>query len=54
MPTLFVCLLDCSGDGRLSAYDLRKNVLVGKSDELDDELLSVTVIKVRIIFCSLL
>ncbi|KAJ0411197.1 hypothetical protein ATCC90586_008913 [Pythium insidiosum] len=32
-------------DGRLSAYDLRKNVLAGKSDELDDELLSVSVIK---------
>ncbi|KAJ8523760.1 hypothetical protein ON010_g17358 [Phytophthora cinnamomi] len=38
-------LLATSGDGRLSAYDLRKNVLAGKSDELDDELLSVAVIK---------
>ncbi|CEG35343.1 transducin family protein wd-40 repeat family protein [Plasmopara halstedii] len=38
-------LLATSGDGRLSAYNLRKNALVGKSDELDDELLSVTVIK---------
>ncbi|RLN46652.1 hypothetical protein BBJ28_00009280, partial [Nothophytophthora sp. Chile5] len=38
-------LLATSGDGRLSAYDLRKNVLAGKSDELDDELLSVSVIK---------
>ncbi|KAF1791537.1 WD40-repeat-containing domain [Phytophthora cactorum] len=34
-------LLATSGDGRLSAYDLRKNALAGKSDELDDELLSV-------------
>ncbi|KAF1318667.1 Transducin family protein wd-40 repeat family protein, partial [Globisporangium splendens] len=38
-------LLATSGDGRLSVYDLRKNVLAGKSDELDDELLSVSVIK---------
>ncbi|CAI5700627.1 unnamed protein product [Peronospora effusa] len=38
-------LLATSGDGRLTAYDLRKNVLAGKSDELDDELLSVAVIK---------
>uniref|UniRef100_K3WEM9 Uncharacterized protein n=1 Tax=Globisporangium ultimum (strain ATCC 200006 / CBS 805.95 / DAOM BR144) TaxID=431595 RepID=K3WEM9_GLOUD len=38
-------LLATSGDGRLSVYDLRKNVLTGKSDELDDELLSVSVIK---------
>ncbi|TDH65833.1 hypothetical protein CCR75_002055 [Bremia lactucae] len=38
-------LLATSGDGRLSAYDLRKNALVGKSDELDDELLSIAVIK---------
>ncbi|GLD97506.1 hypothetical protein PINS_up006196 [Pythium insidiosum] len=38
-------LLATGGDGRLSAYDLRKNVLAGKSDELDDELLSVSVIK---------
>ncbi|TYZ57351.1 hypothetical protein PybrP1_010556 [[Pythium] brassicae (nom. inval.)] len=38
-------LLATSGDGRLSVYDLRKNVLAGKSDELDDELLSVAVIK---------
>lgn len=38
-------LLATSGDGRLTAYDLRKNALAGKSDELDDELLSVAVIK---------
>lgn len=38
-------LLATSGDGRLSVYDLRKNVLAGKSDELEDELLSVSVIK---------
>lgn len=38
-------LLATGGDGRLSAYDLRKNTLVGKSDELDDELLSIAVIK---------
>lgn len=39
------CCSRYSGDGRLSVYDLRKNVLAGKSDELDDELLSVSVIK---------
>ena len=38
-------LLATSGDGRLTVYDLRKNVLAGKSDDLDDELLSVAVIK---------
>jgi WD repeat-containing protein 55 len=38
-------LLATGGDGRLSAYDLRKNVLAGKSDELEDELLSVIVLK---------
>jgi WD40 repeat protein len=38
-------LVATGGDGRLSVYDLRKNVLAGKSDELDDELLSVSVIK---------
>lgn len=38
-------LLATGGDGRLSAYDLRKNILAGKSDELEDELLSVAVIK---------
>ncbi len=36
-----------SGDGRLSVYDLRKSILVGQSDELDDELLSISVIKVK-------
>ncbi|DBA01043.1 TPA: hypothetical protein N0F65_002653 [Lagenidium giganteum] len=38
-------LIATGGDGRLSAYDLRKMALEGKSDELDDELLSVSVIK---------
>ncbi|KAI9907598.1 hypothetical protein PsorP6_002909 [Peronosclerospora sorghi] len=38
-------LLAMCGDGRLSAYDLGKNVLAGKSDELDDKLLSVSGIK---------
>nr|CCA14958.1 conserved hypothetical protein [Albugo laibachii Nc14] len=38
-------ILATSGDGRLSAYDLRKHTLAGKSDELEDELLSVCIIK---------
>ncbi len=39
-------LLSTGGDGRLSVLDLRKNTLQGISDELDDELLSASVIKV--------
>ncbi|RHY83508.1 hypothetical protein DYB35_001344 [Aphanomyces astaci] len=38
-------LLVTGGDGRLSVYDLKKNKFVQKSDELDDELLSVQIIK---------
>ncbi|KAH9098191.1 hypothetical protein LEN26_016628 [Aphanomyces euteiches] len=38
-------LLVTGGDGRLSVYDLKKNKFVQKSDELDDELLSVKIIK---------
>ncbi|KAI9920477.1 hypothetical protein PsorP6_015605 [Peronosclerospora sorghi] len=45
--------LATSRDGRLSAYDVRKNVLAGKSDELDDDVLSVAVIKIgRNIVCG--
>ncbi|KDO29054.1 hypothetical protein SPRG_06109 [Saprolegnia parasitica CBS 223.65] len=38
-------LLATGGDGRLSVYDLKKNAFVRKSDELDDELLSVRIVK---------
>ncbi|CAM9781333.1 unnamed protein product, partial [Phaeothamnion confervicola] len=38
-------MLATSGDGTLSAYDLRKQKLWGRSDEQEDELLSVQIIK---------
>ena len=38
-------LLCTSGDGILSVYDLRKKQLLQQSDQLDEELLSVSVMK---------
>ena len=36
-----------SGDGTLAVYDPRYNKAVAVSDQLEDELLSVAVVKVR-------
>ena len=36
-----------SGDGTLCAYNLKKGKLILRSDQLEDELLSVEIIKVR-------
>ena len=35
-----------SGDGFLSVYDIRKGVLEAMSDCMDDELLSIAIVKV--------
>jgi len=35
-----------SGDGTLSAYNLKKGKLIARSDQLEDELLSIAIIKV--------
>ena len=36
----------CSGDGTLSSYNFKSGKLNGRSDELEDELLSIQIIKV--------
>ena len=43
----FWCLQSCSGDGRLSAINLRKGTLIALSDQIEDELLSVEILKVQ-------
>lgn len=40
-------LMNCSGDGTLSVFHMRKAGLESQSDNMEDELLSVAVIKVR-------
>lgn len=46
-------MLVTSGDGTLSSYDLRKNKLEGRSDDLEDELLSVVIGKNgKKVFCG--
>jgi hypothetical protein len=41
----------CSGDGTLSAFDLRAKKLLGRSDQQEDELLSVVIVKVLVGRC---
>eukprot|EP01125_Pyxidicula_operculata_P007911 TRINITY_DN266_c1_g1_i1.p1 TRINITY_DN266_c1_g1~~TRINITY_DN266_c1_g1_i1.p1 ORF type:complete len:263 (+),score=83.80 TRINITY_DN266_c1_g1_i1:339-1127(+) len=38
-------LLCTSGDGTLAVYDLRKNILEAMSDNMEDELLSISIVK---------
>ena len=42
-------LLATSGDGTLSAFDMRTRKILGRSDQQDDELLSVVVLKVGLV-----
>jgi hypothetical protein len=47
----------CSGDGRLSAISLRKGKLLAMSDQIEDELLSVEILKVStlcVVTCGML
>ena len=37
----------CSGDGTLSAFDLRQKKLEQRSDQSESELLSLAIVKVR-------
>jgi len=42
-----VCADVCSGEGTLSAFDIRKHKLLMQSELLDSGLLSLAVVKVR-------
>jgi len=43
---LIFIIIVISGDGTLSVHDIRRSGLVAMSDEQDDELLSVAIVKV--------
>ena len=43
-----------SGDGTLTVLDIRKNILEAASDSLDEDLLSIVIVKVSFLRCPFL